>query len=87
VRVPVGSPRTAVSVPVISLRKSPAGDHVFVIAADQQGKQRAAVRPVRSGPMLGDEIMIIEGLQPGEQVAAAGSFKLRPGVLVTAGGS
>ena len=87
VRVPVGMPRTAVSVPVSALRKSPAGDHVFVIAADPEGKLRASIRPVKSGPMLGDEVLIIEGLAPDEQVAASGSFKLRPGVLVGVGGS
>jgi membrane fusion protein, multidrug efflux system len=87
VRVPVGVSRTAVSVPVSALRRSPAGDHVFIIAPDKEGKPRAAIRPVKSGAMLGDEVLIIEGLQPDEQVAASGSFKLRPGVLVGISGS
>ena len=43
---------------------------------------RAHERPVRSGPMLGDEIVILDGLTAGERVAASGSFKLREGVLV-----
>jgi len=82
VRVPVGAPRLAVAVPVSALRKGPGGDHVFVIAPDKDGKTRARVRPVESGAMLGDEIVILAGLSAGEQVAASGSFKLRDAVLV-----
>jgi membrane fusion protein (multidrug efflux system) len=32
--------------------------------------------------MLDDEIVILDGLKAGEQVAASGSFKLRESVLV-----
>jgi len=32
--------------------------------------------------MLGDEIVILDGLKSGEQVAVSGSFKLREGVQV-----
>lgn len=82
VRVPAGPTVAAVSVPVSALRKSPGGDHVFVIAGDNEGKPRASQRHVMAGAMLGDEILILEGLRAGEQVAASGSFKLRDGVLV-----
>ncbi len=82
VRTPVGPPGKAVAVPVSALRKGPQGDHVFVLAADQKGKTRAQVRAVRSGTVLGDEVLIHSGLEAGEQVATSGSFKLREGVLV-----
>ena len=32
--------------------------------------------------MAGDEVVITKGLEPGEQVAASGSFKLREAALV-----
>ena len=83
VEVPVAPARSAVVVPVSALRKGPGGDHVFVLAADDKGKMRAHLRAVSSGPVLGDEIVILDGLSPGEQVAASGSFKLREAVLVT----
>jgi membrane fusion protein, multidrug efflux system len=86
VRVPVGAPKTAVSVPVSALRKGPEGDHVFVIAPDKEGKMRASVRQVQSGPMLGDEMLINAGITAGERVAALGSFKLRETVLVAVAG-
>jgi membrane fusion protein (multidrug efflux system) len=82
VLVPAGAPGKAVAVPVSALRKGPAGDHVFVIAADSAGKTRASVRPVRSGTVIGDSVLILEGLQPGETVATSGSFKLREALLV-----
>jgi membrane fusion protein, multidrug efflux system len=82
VRVPVGPARTAVAIPVNALRKGPEGDHVFVIAPDKDGNPRAQMRKVESGTMLGDEVLILAGLSPGEQVAASGSFKLREMVLV-----
>lgn len=82
VRVPVGSLRKAVAIPVSALRKGPGGDQVFVIAPDQEQKARAHVRSVESGAMVGDDIVIHAGLEAGETVAASGSFKLREGVLV-----
>jgi membrane fusion protein (multidrug efflux system) len=81
VRVPVGDEINAVAVPVSALRKGPAGDHVFVVVA-QEGKSRAQARLVQTGPVLGDEVLILSGLEAGEQVAATGSFKLREGVQV-----
>ena len=82
VLVPAGPALETVVVPVSALRRGPAGDHVFVVAPDEQGKVRAHDRPVRAGPMLGDEIVILDGLKSGEQVAVSGSFKLREGVQV-----
>jgi membrane fusion protein, multidrug efflux system len=82
VRVPVGPDREAVTVPVTAVRRGPAGDHVFVLAADPEGQVRAHVRPVQVGVMLGDEVVIQDGITAGERVAASGSFKLRDAALV-----
>ena len=87
VRVPVGSSRTVVAIPVSALRKGPGGDQVFVIATDKEGRTRVQSRQVQSGSMFGDEIVIHTGLTAGEQIAALGSFKLRDGVLVAIAGS
>lgn len=87
IRIAVGASRKAVAIPVNALRKGPAGDQVFVIEEDGEGKSRARVRRVESGAMLGDDIVIQGGLAAGERVAASGSFKLRDGVLVAAAGA
>jgi membrane fusion protein, multidrug efflux system len=82
VEVPVGAMGTAVAIPVSALRKGPGGDHVWVISADSTGATRAHERQVQTGPVLGDTVLIVDGLQPGEEVAASGSFKLRESVKV-----
>jgi len=82
VRVPVGQPEPAVAIPATALRKGPSGDHVFVLATAKDGKLRASARIVRSGAVMGDSVIILQGLKAGEQVATSGSFKLREGVLV-----
>src|SRR5437879_5209328 len=82
VEVPVGPSTSVVAIPVSALRKGPGGDHVFVIVADSGGRSRAHLQPVRSGPVLEDEVVILSGLTPGQQVATSGSFKLREAVLV-----
>ena len=82
IEVPVGPPTTVVAIPVSALRKGPGGDHVFLIVADSAGRSRAHDQPVQSGPVLDDEVVILNGLTPGQQVATSGSFKLREAVLV-----
>jgi len=82
VEVPLGPSRDAVVVPVSALRKGPGGDHVFVLGPTKDGKLRAQLRLVKSGPVVGDEIVIVDGLSAGERVATSGSFKLRDAALV-----
>lgn len=82
VQVAVGTPLMATAVPASAVRKGPAGDHVFVVVADDQGKTRARLREVHVDAMTGDDVVITKGLSPGEQVAASGSFKLREAALV-----
>ena len=83
VQVAVGAPRMATAVPASAVRKGPAGDHVFVVVADEQGQTRARLRQVKVDAMAGDEAVISKGLSPGEHVAASGSFKLREAALVS----
>lgn len=82
VQVPVGTPQSATAVPASAVRKGPAGDHVFVVVADEKGQTRARLREVTVDAMAGDEAVITQGLEPGEHVAASGSFKLREAALV-----
>lgn len=82
VEVPVGAPRSGIVIPASALRKGPGGDHVFVLAEDDQGKTRARLRAVQVAALAGDEVVIGAGLEAGERVAASGSFKLREAALV-----
>ena len=80
----VAPPRDAVLVPLTAVRRSPSGQHVFVLV-EQDGKLRAQQRAIRTGPVHGDEIVVEQGLEANELIAASGSFKLRDGLLVQAG--
>jgi membrane fusion protein (multidrug efflux system) len=86
VSVGVGTPIATVAVPATALRKGPAGDHVFVVAPDKDGRARAQLRAVQVAATLGDEVLVGAGLAAGERVAASGSFKLRDAVLVGVAG-
>ena len=79
----VAPPRDAVLVPLTAVRRSPSGQHVFVLV-EQAGKLRAQQRAIRTGPVHGDEIVVEAGLEANELIAASGSFKLRDGLLVQA---
>jgi membrane fusion protein, multidrug efflux system len=83
VRVPHGATQQVAVIPANALRKGPGGDQVWVIESDEAGRPRAHARPVQSGHLVGDQVLILSGLTPGERVAAAGSFKLRENVLVS----
>ena len=52
---------------------------VAVVGADD----KADIRPVTVGERIGSEWIISKGLQPGEQVVAEGTQKVRPGMTVT----
>ena len=52
---------------------------VAVVGADD----KADIRPVTVGERIGSEWSISKGLQPGEQVVAEGTQKVRPGMTVT----
>lgn len=87
VQVPVGEPLIATAIPASAVRKGPTGDHVFVVVADEKGQTRARLREVTVDSMTGDEVVITKGLEPGEHVAASGSFKLREAALVAVTGT
>ncbi len=82
VRAPSGEALQAVLVPVSALRRGPDGDHVFILERTDEGELRSFTRRVRVGVVAGDEILILEGILPGERVAASGAFKLREAALV-----
>jgi membrane fusion protein, multidrug efflux system len=82
VSVAVGASSRVVAIPASALRKGPSGDHAFVLAADAKNALRAQLRPVRVAGVVGDEVLVSQGIEPGEQVATSGSFKLRDAALV-----
>jgi membrane fusion protein (multidrug efflux system) len=81
VTVTTSEPQPTVLVPLASVRRSPNGQHVFVLV-EEEGKLRARMRTVTTGAVQGDEIVVHKGVAAGELIATSGSFKLRDGLLV-----
>ena len=81
VTVTTSAPQQTVFVPLAAIRRSPNGQHVFVLV-EEDGKLRARMRTVTTGAVQGDDIAIHQGVSVGELIAASGSFKLREGLLV-----
>jgi len=77
VRVPVAPERMVNVVPVSALRRGPDGSSVWILLADDKGAMRAHPRRVISGTVIGDDVVIESGVEVGETVAAAGSFKIK----------
>ena len=68
----------AILIPQRAVQQAAQGSFVWVI---EDGKTR--FQPVKTGPWLGDDWFIEEGLDGGEQVIVDGALKVRPGVEVT----
>jgi len=65
---------------------APYGDSVFIVTEmkSPQGQPYKGVRQqvVKLGPARGDQVAILSGINPGEEVVTSGVFKLRSGVAV-----
>lgn len=68
----------AVVVPARAIQTGQRGPYVFVV---KDGKS-ADMRPVKPGLAVGEEIVIDEGLEPGEKVVTEGHLRLIPGAVV-----
>jgi len=86
VEIPVGASRRVVALPASAISYAPYGDSVFVVAEmkDPKGQVYQGVRQqfVKLGPAQGDQIAVLSGLKPGEEVVTSGVFKLRNGAAV-----
>ncbi|MGQ0627740.1 MAG: efflux RND transporter periplasmic adaptor subunit [Phycisphaerales bacterium] len=84
IRVPVDDPRPVVVIPSTAVRRASYADQVFlVVEGEKPGSLRAKQRFVKLGPAVGSDVIILEGVAAGDQIAATGSFKLHDGVGVT----
>ena len=77
---------TVISLPASAINYAPYGDSVFIVA-ELKGPDGKAYRGVRQqivklGAARGDQIAVLSGLKPGEEVVTSGVFKLRNGAAV-----
>lgn len=82
----LGANRPAVTLPASAISYAPYGDSVFVVTdlKDANGQTYRGVRQqfVKVGPARGDQIAVLSGLKPGEEIVTSGVFKLRNGAAV-----
>ncbi|HVR23482.1 MAG TPA: efflux RND transporter periplasmic adaptor subunit [Candidatus Polarisedimenticolia bacterium] len=86
VDVGVGASRAAITLPASAISYAPYGDSVFVITdlKDPKGKIYRGVRQqfVKLEGSRGDQVAVISGVNPGDEVVTSGVFKLRNGAAV-----
>ena len=82
----LGENRTVISLPASAISYAPFGDSVFVVTdmKDPAGKSYRGVRQqfVKVGATRGDQVAIVSGIKPGDEVVTSGVFKLRNGAAV-----
>ena len=86
VDVGVGASRTVITLPASAISYAPYGDSVFIITdlKDPKGKTYRGVRQqfVKVEGSRGDQVAVISGVNPGDEVVTSGVFKLRNGAAV-----
>ena len=87
VKVDLGTSTRAISLPASAINFAPYGNSVFVVEEIQDPKTKKAYkgvnqRFVKLGRERGDQVAVVSGLKPGEEVVTSGAFKLRPGASV-----
>jgi len=86
VEIAMGAGRSIIALPASAINYAPYGDSVFVISdlKDPSGKTYRGVqqRFVKLEGTHGDQVAVISGVEPGDEVVTSGVFKLRNGAAV-----
>jgi membrane fusion protein (multidrug efflux system) len=84
--ITLGAATPLISLPASAISYAPYGDSVFVVGdmKDHNGASYRGVRQqfVKLGESRGDQISVVSGLKPGDEVVTSGVFKLRNGAAV-----
>jgi membrane fusion protein (multidrug efflux system) len=82
----LGASQSAVTLPASAVSYAPYGDSVFVVEdiKNPSGQTYRGVRQqfVKLGPARGDQIAVLSGIKPAEEIVTSGAFKLRNGAAV-----
>jgi len=86
VDVLLGKGSSVVPLPASAINYAPYGDSVFLVddLKGENGETYKGVRQqfVKLGRTRGDQVAIVSGLEPGQEVVSSGGFKLRAGMAV-----
>ncbi|HEY0872669.1 MAG TPA: efflux RND transporter periplasmic adaptor subunit [Vicinamibacterales bacterium] len=85
-QVTLGAPKDVIALPASAVNYAPYGDSVFVVTEmkNPQGQSYQGVRQqvVKLGGARGDQVAVLQGVNPGEEIVTSGVFKLRNGAAV-----
>jgi len=85
-QVILGKGTPVVALPASAISYAPYGDSVFIVESMKgpDGKPYRGVRQqfVKLGGARGDQVAVVSGIKPGEEVVTSGVFKLRNGAAV-----
>jgi len=83
VRVILPVATEAVVLPLTAILTSASGDTVIIVQTpNSQGVGKVSVVPVKTGNRIGDEVVVEEGVKPGDVVVTAGQLRVPPGAVV-----
>ncbi|HKF04952.1 MAG TPA: efflux RND transporter periplasmic adaptor subunit [Candidatus Sulfotelmatobacter sp.] len=86
VELPMGAARDVIPLPASAINYAPYGDSVYVVTnmTDQKGRAYRGVKQqvVKIDGSRGDQVGVISGLNPGDEVVSSGVFKLRNGAPI-----
>jgi multidrug efflux pump subunit AcrA (membrane-fusion protein) len=78
IKVDLGGRPDSVLVPERAVAELQGKNFVWAIGSDNKATQRA----VKVGDQIGENLLILEGLKPGERIVVEGLQKVREGALV-----
>jgi membrane fusion protein, multidrug efflux system len=85
-QVMLGAAQNVIALPASAINYAPYGDSVFVVSdmKNPQGQSYRGVRQqvVKLGAARGDQIAVLTGVKPGEEIVTSGVFKLRNGAPI-----
>jgi membrane fusion protein (multidrug efflux system) len=86
VQIILGTTSPVIALPASAISYAPYGNSVFIVS-DMKGPKGAKYRGVRQqfvklGSSRGDQVAVVSGVKPGEEVVTSGVFKLRNGAAV-----
>jgi membrane fusion protein (multidrug efflux system) len=86
VAVTTGVAHPVIAVPTSAINYAPYGDSVYIVSdmKDPKGQSYLGVRQqiVKLEGSRGDQVAVVSGINPGDQVVSSGVFKLRNGAAV-----
>ena len=85
-QVVLGEATPIIALPASAINYAPYGDSVFIVGQmkSPDGKTYNGVRQqfVKLGASRGDQVAVVSGVKPGDEVVSSGVFKLRSGAAV-----